>query len=89
MSLSSISPKIKPLVNPSSHGTHGQTTCPEEGMMARPEYSQETIVDFNITIPEDLPSACGSGGKCALQWYWWSNSNSQTYESCIDFYVNA
>ncbi|KAF1978239.1 hypothetical protein BU23DRAFT_525981 [Bimuria novae-zelandiae CBS 107.79] len=44
-------------------------------------------VDFNITIPSTLGSACDVGGKCALQWYWWSNSNSQTYESCVDFYV--
>ncbi|KAI7780554.1 hypothetical protein LA080_015955 [Diaporthe eres] len=46
-------------------------------------------VDFNITIPNSLGSACNAGGKCALQWFWWSNSNSQTYESCVDFYVKG
>ncbi|OAG05287.1 uncharacterized protein CC84DRAFT_1218647 [Paraphaeosphaeria sporulosa] len=44
-------------------------------------------VDFNVTIPGTLGSACNVGGKCALQWYWWSSSNKQTYEGCVDFYV--
>ncbi|KAI1172902.1 hypothetical protein F4777DRAFT_483784 [Nemania sp. FL0916] len=43
--------------------------------------------DFKVTIPSTLGSACNAGGKCAIQWYWWSESNSQTYESCLDFYV--
>ncbi|KAI1308022.1 hypothetical protein F5Y03DRAFT_405242 [Xylaria venustula] len=43
--------------------------------------------DFTATIPDTLATACDEGGKCAIQWYWWSNSNSQTYESCVDFYV--
>ncbi|KAK5636118.1 hypothetical protein RRF57_011830 [Xylaria bambusicola] len=43
--------------------------------------------DFTITIPDTLSTACDEGGKCAIQWYWWSDSNSQTYESCLDFYV--
>ncbi|KAI8623617.1 hypothetical protein F5Y19DRAFT_481532 [Xylariaceae sp. FL1651] len=34
--------------------------------------------DFNITIPGNLGSACDIGGKCAIQWYWWPISNSQT-----------
>ncbi|KAI0006471.1 hypothetical protein F4779DRAFT_632961 [Xylariaceae sp. FL0662B] len=46
-------------------------------------------IDFNVTIPDTLGSACAQGGKCALQWYWWSISNSQTYESCLDFYVET
>ncbi|GAP82764.2 putative chitin binding protein [Rosellinia necatrix] len=41
----------------------------------------------DITIPNTLASACDEGGKCAIQWFWWSISNSQTYESCVDFYV--
>ncbi|KAF2446743.1 hypothetical protein P171DRAFT_441987 [Karstenula rhodostoma CBS 690.94] len=44
-------------------------------------------VDFNVTIPSTLGSTCDVGGKCALQWYWWSSSNKQTYEGCVDFYV--
>ncbi|KAI1818007.1 hypothetical protein GGS20DRAFT_530540 [Poronia punctata] len=43
--------------------------------------------DFTVTIPDSLDTACDAGGKCAIQWYWWSESNSQTYESCLDFYV--
>ncbi|KAI2629464.1 hypothetical protein GGS21DRAFT_545347 [Xylaria nigripes] len=43
--------------------------------------------DFTATIPDTLGTACNEGGKCAIQWYWWSISNSQTYESCLDFYV--
>ncbi|KAI1825452.1 hypothetical protein F4861DRAFT_537919 [Xylaria intraflava] len=43
--------------------------------------------DFQATIPDTLGTACDEGGKCAIQWYWWSISNSQTYESCVDFYV--
>lgn len=45
------------------------------------------LVDFEITIPEGLESACATGGACAIQWYWWSDSNKQTYESCVDFVV--
>ncbi|KAI1267455.1 hypothetical protein F5Y18DRAFT_303480 [Xylariaceae sp. FL1019] len=43
--------------------------------------------DFNVTIPDGLGSACDEGGQCAIQWYWWSDSNDQTYESCLDFYI--
>ncbi|KAI1152769.1 hypothetical protein F4825DRAFT_417903, partial [Nemania diffusa] len=43
--------------------------------------------DFKVTIPNTLATTCDVGGKCAIQWYWWSISNSQTYESCLDFYV--
>ncbi|CAN8103235.1 unnamed protein product [Discula destructiva] len=46
-------------------------------------------VDFNITIPSTLGTACNVGGKCALQWFWYSKGNSQTYESCVDFYVTS
>ncbi|KAI1196762.1 hypothetical protein F5X97DRAFT_325161 [Nemania serpens] len=45
--------------------------------------------DFKVTIPNTLSKACNTGGKCAIQWYWWSISNSQTYESCVDFYVKS
>ncbi|KAK8119999.1 uncharacterized protein PG998_004625 [Apiospora kogelbergensis] len=44
-------------------------------------------IDFNITIPETLSSACDVAGKCAIQWYWWASKNKQTYESCVDFYL--
>ncbi|KAK2775176.1 hypothetical protein FQN52_004057 [Onygenales sp. PD_12] len=44
-------------------------------------------IDFNVTIPESLASICTEGGKCAIQWYWYSMSNSQTYESCVDFVI--
>lgn len=46
-------------------------------------------VDFNITIPDTLGSTCEVGGKCVLQWYWWAINNKQTYESCLDFYVES
>ncbi|WYZ35887.1 hypothetical protein EsH8_X_000534 [Colletotrichum jinshuiense] len=45
--------------------------------------------DFNVTIPDTLTSACDVGGKCAIQWFWYASKNKQTYESCIDFYVEA
>ncbi|KAK8060970.1 hypothetical protein PG996_010900 [Apiospora saccharicola] len=44
-------------------------------------------IDFNVTIPETLSSACDMAGKCAIQWYWWASKNKQTYESCVDFYM--
>ena len=44
-------------------------------------------VDFNITIPDTLSSACDVAGKCAIQWYWWASKNKQTYESCVDFFL--
>ncbi|KAH9896177.1 hypothetical protein F4778DRAFT_745366 [Xylariomycetidae sp. FL2044] len=44
-------------------------------------------IDFNVTIPDSLTSSCSEGGQCAIQWYWYSQSNSQTYESCLDFYI--
>ncbi|KAK7456616.1 hypothetical protein CaCOL14_010519 [Colletotrichum acutatum] len=45
--------------------------------------------DWNITIPDTLASACDVGGKCAIQWFWYAETNKQTYESCIDFYIGA
>ncbi|KAK2768722.1 hypothetical protein FQN54_000578 [Arachnomyces sp. PD_36] len=45
--------------------------------------------DFTVTIPEDLGSVCTEGGNCAIQWYWYAEGNSQTYESCVDFIVKA
>ncbi|KAK4151631.1 hypothetical protein C8A00DRAFT_45206 [Chaetomidium leptoderma] len=44
-------------------------------------------IDFNVTIPTTLGTACSTGGKCAIQWYWYASKNKQTYESCVDFYV--
>ncbi|KAK7955615.1 uncharacterized protein PG986_004837 [Apiospora aurea] len=44
-------------------------------------------IDFNITLPDSLRSACDVAGKCAIQWYWWASKNRQTYESCVDFYL--
>ncbi|KAI9148227.1 hypothetical protein HJFPF1_12054 [Paramyrothecium foliicola] len=46
-------------------------------------------LDFKITIPEGLTSTCNEGGKCVIQWYWYSLSNSQTYESCVDFVASS
>ncbi|KAF6809560.1 hypothetical protein CSOJ01_06851 [Colletotrichum sojae] len=43
--------------------------------------------DFNVTIPDTLAEKCDVGGKCAIQWFWYAQKNQQTYESCIDFYV--
>ncbi|KAI0390704.1 hypothetical protein F5Y17DRAFT_461541 [Xylariaceae sp. FL0594] len=47
--------------------------------------------DFTVTIPDlnNTPGMqiCDEGGRCVIQWYWWSGSNAQTYESCVDFYV--
>ncbi|KAK4032643.1 hypothetical protein C8A01DRAFT_50609 [Parachaetomium inaequale] len=46
-------------------------------------------INFNVTIPSTLGEACSTGGKCAIQWYWYASGNKQTYESCVDFYVTA
>ncbi|KAK6212598.1 hypothetical protein LQW54_005184 [Pestalotiopsis sp. IQ-011] len=46
-------------------------------------------INFNTTIPGSLSESCSEAGTCIMQWYWWSDSNSQTYESCFDFYVTA
>ncbi|AEO58740.1 hypothetical protein MYCTH_2306267 [Thermothelomyces thermophilus ATCC 42464] len=46
-------------------------------------------IDFNVTIPNTLGTACSTGGKCAIQWYWYASGNKQSYESCVDFYVKA
>ncbi|TKW51750.1 hypothetical protein CTA1_1062, partial [Colletotrichum tanaceti] len=43
--------------------------------------------EFNVTFPDTLSSTCNVGGKCAIQWFWYAETNKQTYESCIDFYV--
>ncbi|KAI3318459.1 hypothetical protein HD806DRAFT_540310 [Xylariaceae sp. AK1471] len=45
--------------------------------------------DFKVTIPSTLGTACNTGGKCAIQWYWWASGNKQTYESCVDFYLRT
>jgi hypothetical protein len=44
-------------------------------------------VDYNVTIPDTLPSTCSKAGNCVIQWYWYASGNEQTYESCHDFYV--
>jgi hypothetical protein len=44
--------------------------------------------EFNATIPDGLESTCKTAGRCILQWYWYAISNVQTYESCVDFYIN-
>ncbi|TLS30637.1 hypothetical protein PpBr36_02503 [Pyricularia pennisetigena] len=41
--------------------------------------------DFSVTMPDTLPSACGTAGACVLQWWWDSDEAKQTYMSCIDF----
>ncbi|ETW78677.1 hypothetical protein HETIRDRAFT_324730 [Heterobasidion irregulare TC 32-1] len=40
--------------------------------------------NFNVTIP-DLGDECTTAGACAIQWWWYADSNGQTYESCVDF----
>ncbi|ORY68417.1 uncharacterized protein BCR38DRAFT_481909 [Pseudomassariella vexata] len=47
----------------------------------------EDQVDFNVTIPTDLGSACAEAGACVLQWWWYGTGARQTYESCVDFTV--
>ncbi|KAI3609270.1 chitin binding [Moniliophthora roreri] len=58
-----------------------------------PVYADETLgpskwpkneTDFNITVP-DMAGKCSQAGACAIQWFWYATSNSQTYESCVDF----
>ncbi|KAJ5458373.1 hypothetical protein N7475_009761 [Penicillium sp. IBT 31633x] len=44
---------------------------------------------FSVTIPDDLEDQCATAGDCVLQWYWYTQSLDQTYESCIDFTVNG
>ncbi|RYP33535.1 hypothetical protein DL767_004710 [Monosporascus sp. MG133] len=46
-------------------------------------------IKFNVTIPDTLGVACDAPGKCVLQWYWYVPNSSQTYESCLDLYVEA
>ncbi|RYP18680.1 hypothetical protein DL765_003815 [Monosporascus sp. GIB2] len=46
-------------------------------------------IKFNITIPNTLGATCDTPGKCVLQWYWYVPRSSQTYESCLDVYVEA
>ncbi|KAK4121990.1 hypothetical protein N657DRAFT_103004 [Parathielavia appendiculata] len=46
-------------------------------------------INFNVTIPRNLGTVCSTGGKCAIQWYWYATRNQQTYESCVDFYVKS
>ncbi|KAK4216442.1 hypothetical protein QBC37DRAFT_416757 [Rhypophila decipiens] len=41
---------------------------------------------FSVTIPE-LGDKCVTAGVCVIQWYWFGQG--QTYESCIDFTVDA
>ncbi|RYP82895.1 hypothetical protein DL769_001504 [Monosporascus sp. CRB-8-3] len=67
----------------------------------RPGYANVSIVDiatneiiepllkFNITIPDTLAATCDAPGKCVLQWYWYVPKNNQTYESCLDLYIEA
>ncbi|EQB54384.1 hypothetical protein GCG54_00007093 [Colletotrichum gloeosporioides] len=45
--------------------------------------------DFNVTIPDTLADSCNVGGKCAIQWFWYAETNKQTYESCIDIAIVA
>ncbi|GJC88030.1 hypothetical protein ColLi_10868 [Colletotrichum liriopes] len=54
-----------------------------------PDPLADNSADFNVTIPDNLASLCDVGGKCAIQWFWYAETNKQTYESCIDFYVEA
>ncbi|KZL79123.1 chitin binding protein [Colletotrichum incanum] len=40
---------------------------------------------FSVTLPDTLPSNCGTAGNCVLQWWWDSAEAGQTYMSCVDF----
>ncbi|KAI8293149.1 hypothetical protein K4K59_005906 [Colletotrichum sp. SAR11_240] len=40
---------------------------------------------FSVTLPDSLPSNCGTAGNCVLQWWWDSAEAGQTYMSCVDF----
>ncbi|KAK7512492.1 chitin binding domain-containing protein [Phyllosticta citriasiana] len=50
---------------------------------------KDTDKNFDITIPSDLGSKCGTAGDCVIQWYWYAESIDQTYESCVDFTVSG
>lgn len=39
---------------------------------------------FSITMP-DVAAACGTAGDCAVQWWWDSPDQKQTFMSCVDF----
>ncbi|ESK91639.1 chitin binding [Moniliophthora roreri MCA 2997] len=66
---------------------------PISSLFVWPVYADESIgpskwpkneTDFEVTVP-DLEGACADAGACAIQWFWYATSNSQTYESCVDF----
>ncbi|CUA67606.1 hypothetical protein RSOLAG22IIIB_07469 [Rhizoctonia solani] len=42
--------------------------------------------NFNVTIPE-LNGKCKTGGECVLQYHWYSRTDKQTYQNCVDFVV--
>lgn len=40
--------------------------------------------EFSVTMP-DVAAECGTAGNCAVQWWWDSPDQKQTYMSCVDF----
>ncbi|KAG8684562.1 hypothetical protein FRC11_011916 [Ceratobasidium sp. 423] len=42
--------------------------------------------NFNVTIPE-LNGKCKTAGECVLQYHWYSRTDKQTYQNCVDFVV--
>ncbi|KAF8595321.1 hypothetical protein BDV93DRAFT_548133 [Ceratobasidium sp. AG-I] len=42
--------------------------------------------NFNVTIPQ-LNGKCTVAGECVLQYHWYSRTDKQTYQNCVDFTV--
>ncbi|KAG8731793.1 hypothetical protein FRC10_001438 [Ceratobasidium sp. 414] len=44
--------------------------------------------NFNVTVPS-LGGKCTVAGECVLQYHWYSVTDKQTYQNCVDFTVPA
>ncbi|KAH8895689.1 hypothetical protein GQ53DRAFT_30940 [Thozetella sp. PMI_491] len=44
---------------------------------------------FSVTMPSTLGTQCKVAGECVLQWFWFGTAAKQTYESCVDFVMEA
>ncbi|KAG9112972.1 hypothetical protein FRC07_007840 [Ceratobasidium sp. 392] len=44
--------------------------------------------NFNVVIPS-LGGKCTVAGECVLQYHWYSVTDKQTYQNCVDFTVPA
>ncbi|KAF8600241.1 hypothetical protein BDV93DRAFT_608781 [Ceratobasidium sp. AG-I] len=42
--------------------------------------------NFNVTVPA-LGGKCTVAGECVIQYHWYSVTDKQTYQNCIDFTV--